>query len=320
LKNKIDEYEILISKMKFDKKTLEEKLENIIKEHKSEKNLMINYKNSEIKACNKLIEEYQTYFRNNNIDMNRINNRNNNMTFNGNENVDFQKLMMELSNKDKIIKTLKSKFNEISNDFNKIDLSQQNVNQIQIQKLVNEKNELIKENQFHKKRLSSFIEQIKEANNLLNKKTLKYQNDLNNMKMKLEEYKQKIIILKKKICEMHVVIGKLGNKSYQNVNSSSINNNIRDKKIIPSTPNQLNKVSIKTNLNNTGNAYFTQTPLMDARNGNIIMNNVRQYGNSVGGNKKDLSNDGLDQIQKKSLDNYRKFLSQLEQNMPSQKP
>ena len=64
--------------------------------------------------------------------------------------------------------------------------------------LVNEKNELIKENKIHKKRLSSFIEQMKEANNLLNIKTRKYQNDLSNMKMKLEEYKQKIIILKKK--------------------------------------------------------------------------------------------------------------------------
>ena len=37
LENKIDEYEILISKMKFDKKTLEDKIENLIKEHKLKK-------------------------------------------------------------------------------------------------------------------------------------------------------------------------------------------------------------------------------------------------------------------------------------------
>jgi hypothetical protein len=42
LRNKIDEYEILISKLKFDKKALEEKIENIINDHKNEKNMLIN--------------------------------------------------------------------------------------------------------------------------------------------------------------------------------------------------------------------------------------------------------------------------------------
>ena len=35
---------------------------------------------------------------------------------------------------------------------------------------------------------------------------------------------------------------------------------------------------------------------------------------------KNKSNDGLDQNQKKSLENYRKFLSQLDQNLPNPKP
>jgi chromosome segregation ATPase len=315
LKNKIDEYEILISKMKFDKKSLEEKIENIIKEHKSEKNLMINYKNSEIKACNKLIEDYQIFIRDHNLSINR----NNNMNINGNENVESQKLRMEISNKDKLINTLKNQINEISNDFNKINISQQNINasQMQIQKLVNEKKELIKENKNHKNRLSSFIEQINEANSLLNIKTSKYKKDLSNMKIKLDEYKYKIVILKKKICELHEIIGKMNSKSYQIVNNSLINNNIKNKMQIPSTPNQINKFSIKNNMNNT---YLTQTPLIDAKNGNIIMNNnARQFGNSVGMNK-NKSNDGLDQNQKKSLENYRKFLSQLDQNLPNPKP
>jgi hypothetical protein len=109
----------------------------------------------------------------------------------------------------------------------------------------------------------------------------------------------------------------MNNKSYQIVNNSLINNNIKNKMQIPSTPNQINKFSIKNNMNNT---YLTQTPLIDAKNGNIIMNNnARQFGNSVGMNK-NKSNDGLDQNQKKSLENYRKFLSQLDQNLPNPKP
>ena len=68
----------------------------------------------------------------------------------------------------------------------------------------------------------------------------------------------------------------------------------------------------------TDNSYLTKTPLMRLKNGNLTMiNEDRQYGNSVGGNKFNIFNDGLDQIHKKSLENYRKFLSQLEQNMPN---
>lgn len=124
------------------------------------------------------------------------------------------------------------------------------------------------------------------------------------------------LLFLKKICELHEIIGKMNSKSYQIVNNSLINNNIKNKMQIPSTPNQINKFSIKNNMNNT---YLTQTPLIDAKNGNIIMNNnARQFGNSVGMNK-NKSNDGLDQNQK-SLENYRKFLSQLDQNLPNPKP
>ena len=68
----------------------------------------------------------------------------------------------------------------------------------------------------------------------------------------------------------------------------------------------------------TDNAYFAKTPLMGVKDGNLTMNNkVRLYGNSMGGNKNGLFNDRSDQMHKKSLENYRKFLSQLEQNMPN---
>jgi ribosomal protein L36 len=308
LRNKIDEYEILISKLKFDKKALEEKIENIINDHNNEKKMLVNYKNSEIKACNKIIEDYQKFIRNNNININTNNNRN----LNGNENVQFQKLMMELAKKDKIINSLKNKINDISNDFYNFNLSQQNksVNQNQIQKLLNDNNELMKENEFHKKRFANFIEQFKGLNNLLNEKTKKYQKDLSAMKMKLNEYKNKVIILKKKICEQNKIINRSGNISL-------INYNNRNKQPIPSTPNLSCKISNNYSIDNT---YFTKKPLMGLKNGNLTMNNeIRQFENSVGGNKSYIFNDGLDQMHKKSLENYRKFLSQLEQNMPNLK-
>ena len=167
----------------------------------------------------------------------------------------------------------------------------------------------MKENEYHKKRLSNFIKQIKEANNLLNEKTKKYQKDLS-AKMKLNEYKNKVIILKNKVCEQNEIIDKNGNISL-------ISYNLRNKQPIPSTPNQSYKIS---NNFSTDNTYFAKTPLMGAKNGNLTMNNeIRQYGYSLGGYKNSIFNDGLDQMHKKSLENYRKFLSQLELNMPNRK-
>lgn len=133
------------------------------------------------------------------------------------------------------------------------------------------------------------------------------------MKIKLNEYKNKVIILKKKVCEQNGIIDTIGNNSL-------INYNIRSKQPITSTPNQSYKIINKNKIMNysTDNSYLTKTPLMRLKNGNLTMiNEDRQYGNSVGGNKFNIFNDGLDQIHKKSLENYRKFLSQLEQNMPN---
>jgi len=91
---------------------------------------------------------------------------------------------------------------------------------------------------------------------------------------------------------------------------------------IPSTPNQAQKIPL---MNNTGNNYYNKTPLMNAKNGNLMMmeNLNRPYGSSVGEyyqNKNGKTNEGMEQKQKKSIENYRKFLSKLEQNIPNQKP
>jgi hypothetical protein len=77
--------------------------------------------------------------------------------------------------------------------------------------------------------------------------------------------------------------------------------------------------------NNQPNNFYTKSPLIGSKNGNIIMNNAnRVFGNNIGinisDNKNGLSNEELENKQKKSIENYRKFLSQLEQNMPNPKP
>jgi hypothetical protein len=290
---------------------------------------MINYKNSEIKSYHKLIEEYKEYFKNNNINIDKNNINNPHLNYNGNNNLDYEKMMMELNNKDKIIKSLNIKLNEFSKEYkNIIDinmLSTKNNKELEqnFQNLINDKNNLIKENTNLKHAIANFSKQMKEANNIFKNKSLQKNIERNNFINKLNEYRQKVIALKKKINELHTYIGKLKNRKYQTSTNNSNFNNYGNILPIPSSPSLNQKISFMNN--NQPNNFYTKSPLIGSKNGNIIMNNAnRVFGNNIGinisDNKNGLSNEELENKQKKSIENYRKFLSQLEQNMPNPKP
>ena len=164
---------------------------------------------------------------------------------------------------------------------------------------------------------------MKEANNIFKNKSLQKNIERNNFINKLNEYRQKVIALKKKINELHTYIGKLKNRKYQTSTNNSNFNNYGNILPIPSSPSLNQKISFMNN--NQPNNFYTKSPLIGSKNGNIIMNNAnRVFGNNIGinisDNKNGLSNEELENKQKKSIENYRKFLSQLEQNMPNPKP
>jgi chromosome segregation ATPase len=278
------------------------------KEYKKEKNLMINYKNSEIKSYCKLLEQYEDYFKKNKIDLNAKKNTN----FNGNNSLDYEKIMMEMKNKDKIIKSLNSKINEYTNEYKNVieinQLSQQknNVFEQQIQNLINDKNELTKENEKLKGIISNVINKTKEANII-------YTNKRNALTSKLKEYKLKVITLKKKVCELHKIIEKIQNGYINNKNQSSVNNynNIYlEKNQNPSTPSQLHKISALNN--NADNNQFNN--IMKYTNGKMVHNNsyksfennIRNRSNFIG-NKNGYSNDKLELKQKKAWKIIRSF-------------
>ena len=130
--------------------------------------------------------------------------------------------------------------------------------------------------------------------------------------------------MKKKVCELHVIIDKLKNNKYQSSTNSNYNGYL-DKHPIPSTPSQLHKISIMNN--NKNNTISNNNSLMGYKNGNIMANNsYKSYENNIRGrsnfieNKNGISNDGLEIKQKKNLENYKNFLSQLEPNMQNNKP
>ena len=324
LKNKIDEYEINISKLNLENKNLIEKIDKIKKDFKDEKITIINYKNSEIKSYRKLIEEYDKYFKNNNIN---IKNKENNLQYNGNNNLDQEKMMMELKNKDKIIKSLYAQKNKYDNQFKNIieveDLLKQT--KVEYEQLAKEKMKLQMENEKYKNSISNIFQKFKKVEDFydINKYQInQYGNEKKELISKIDEYKRKIITLKKKVNELYAVIDKLKNSKYQASTNNSNYNNFIDIKPLPSTPNQMKKMPI---MNNQTNSYYNNPSLLKIKNGNQMINNINNlYGNTgntnLNRNKNRLSNEELEIRQKKSVESYKKFISQLEQNMPNPKP
>ena len=107
LKNKLDEFEIANSKLTLDNNNLKKKMEKMEKEHNEQLKLITNYKNSELTTFQNVILQYKQYFKNHNINpklniqKERINNKN--------DNLNYEKIMVEIANKDKIIKSLNIK-------------------------------------------------------------------------------------------------------------------------------------------------------------------------------------------------------------------
>ena len=227
---------------------------------------------------------------------------------------------MELNNKEKIIKSLNMEINKYRNqykNFMEVNVLSQNQSeqlQQQLQKLVNEKNDLIKENTNFKNKIIYVTKQMKNAINLQKSKAqqnnMQISKERNALYGKLNEYKQKVIILKKKVNELYAIIERLKNSKYQTNSHNSNYNNYVEIPQMPSTPSQKQKFSV---MNNQGNNFYNKTPLIGLKNENVMnMNNRVNFKNG-------LNNDEFEIKQKKSLENYRKFLSQLDKNMPNPK-
>ena len=239
LNNKIDETDIIISKLKFDKKTLQLKLEETKIFYENELKLMLNYKNSELSAYQKAIDKFKQQisdYSNNNI-------LNNNKFYPNNSRNDIQKLIEyenkinsltnKLSNsnlnkktlenkiyslknnlieKDNTINTLNKRIIETEGNFNLKLLEIQkdtDENKEQFNQVIKERDDLIKKNQELSNGLLQVENKIKEANLIFINKTEFYNKNLKVYKNKINDYKNKIIILKKKINQLYLVIEKM---------------------------------------------------------------------------------------------------------------
>ena len=240
LNNKIDEREIIISKLKFDKKILENKISEEKKYHENELNLMLNYKNSELSVYQKAIDDFKSQTNNNiylneNIDNNQIISLKNKIKFFSSKVKTLEKKIIMLNNnlkeKDDLIDDLNKKIIGLEGNFNLKSIEMQQIlteNETQIRQLINEKNELIKNNEKLSKGLLQFDNKVKEANMIFINKTEFYEKSMEIFKNKIKEYKNKIVILKNKINELNLDHEK---NKIVNSNNNKLNNDIFHKNI-----------------------------------------------------------------------------------------
>ena len=232
-----------------------------------------------------------------------------------------------LIEKDNLINSLNKKIIELEGNFNLKMIEMQQIsaeNDAQISKLINEKNELIKNNEKLSNGLMQFDNKVKEANLIFINKTDFYDKSISLFKNKINEYKNKIILLKKKIKELNLIIEKNNNNTKPKLNNNDIfERNISSTPgsfIIPKrrmTPfttkffddksdfiqnNSINMNLNKTNIdiiqdkNKTNFDYLNRSQISQINNNNILDNNL--------GYEEDNN-------QKIFLEKYKSFLTKL---------
>ena len=325
LNNKVDENEIMISKLKFDKKILENKLSEDKKYHENELNLMLNYKNSELSVYQKAIDDFKSQ-NNNNIYLNpNIDNNNKLDTLKtklkiiSSKNKDLEEKMSVLKKnlveKDDIIDDLNKKIIELEGNLNLkgIQIQQMSAeNETQISQLINEKNELIKNNEKLSNGLMQFDNKVKEANMIFINKTEFYNKSMNIFKNKIKEYKNKIVMLKNKINELNLVIEK--NKIIKEENKLN-NQDIFNRNLL-STPGSFilpkRRMTPFTRKFFDDKNEFIPNNNLNKTNIDIIENSDMNYFNKSQIVQQNEFGYEEDKNQKQYLENYKTFLSGLD--------
>ena len=180
INTKLKEYEILVSKLKLDKKVLETEIENLKKNNENEKKILQNNLNNDNNSKNNIPNNFDDYY---------------SLQY---ENENLKNKIMEQEN---IIQLSFNKLNELKK---KLDDNQiNNMSNEEISKIIMERDDLLDQNKKLTMGINSFNEKVKEISEIYNKRSEIYNNNLNSYKKKVDEYKNKIIILKKKIDELY---------------------------------------------------------------------------------------------------------------------
>ena len=193
--------------------------------------------------------------------------------------------------------------------------SNENINQTQeqVEQLIIERDELLRKNENLTQGLMQFNDKVKEVNLIYNQKLDYFNKTLLTNNQKIKEYKLKIISLKKQIDELNNIIKKYRNNNHNfnnDVYNNNYNYNFEDNQCLSNRYEGMNSIKNSPFIEKNRNVYsFT-----DIRND--IKNNLpvtyERNGNEI---NKEFIEDQLDISQKKYLENYKNFLSGLDEQI-----
>ena len=240
IQNKYDEATVENSKIQFEKKSLEMRVKNILKEKENEISIINDLHDEEIKKLNKTILNLQEKIKelyqisNQKIVIRQNNSKSNYRLLNkvkeyerkiqklSNENFDLKKeiaktyskcdeLNLLNENKDKVIEKLSIDFQDTINKLNN-EKQNENIliqNQIDKNEYDNKINFLTNENKKLYKQVENYAQNIQKINSDVNEANKLFSENNQCFKKKVSEYKHKIITLKTKINELYEEIDSL---------------------------------------------------------------------------------------------------------------
>ena len=330
LNEKLDESEISKQKIEFDKIMLQNKINNIKEEYENEIQLLTKLKNGEISQLQKTISslknELNLNIKKNTENKNDLNKEKyskivieqvssfenkisllNEEIFNlkrENKLLSNQNMESKITNehKDRFIEELQKRINEIENltieKINEIQLNSENKN-TEIKELENkneqlliEREELLRQNRELRNGFELFNVSIKEANDLYNQKFQTFTNISNSYNLKLKEYKNKIVQLKKKVNELinennkfqkqivmlkdnkqKLIEGKLINKKNLPIRSPSSSPIYKKNSSFANYSKHFNINYSPMNSNNNNNNLLSNNNNLFSNNNNLVSNN-----------------------------------------------
>ena len=230
-------------------------------------------------------------------------------------------MRQEIEKKNQIINSLNQKISLFNKDYSQklLDLKQnsnENINQTQeqVEQLIIERDELLLKNENLTKGLLQFNDKVKEVNAIYNRKIEYFNKTMTSAQEKIKEYNNTINMLKQKINELNMVIEKLKkNNIYRNGISNDNAFNFGENYLSNNYGEELNKNKIRnSNFNENKTYFYTNTAKRSDFKNNFISKFNKNGNNPL--NDEQIE-DQLELSQRKYLENYKSFLSSLDQQI-----
>ena len=257
----------------------------------------INDKNINMKLNGNIINQNKNYSNNENEIINEL--KEENLYLKSQNEI----MNVSLLQKDQIIESLNNRLKELEMRSNANYMNNQDINmdENEINNIIMERDELFQQNQKLALGINSFNERLKEISQIYTQKNEAFIKEINFYKNKLSDYKRKIIILKRKIDELHNT-----NRYHSGYREPKANYNARVHNLNYNFRSGIEDDFDIKHQNLTPNRFIKRTPKI-----NFDLGIKRGIENNAKMNFENDDENNLQKEQKKFVEDYKIFLRNL---------